>query len=132
MRTTNSGALPLIWASLIWNRAKAGPQFLTMIRLRLEQLTPPVGFRDDTSDVDMDDDDSMTAQDRDPADSASQSRQGQPSTGLIAPVPPKTATDSDLVQRFLNNPDLLRQLQLAQMNPSTPEEPLDPEAAQEL
>jgi hypothetical protein len=93
---------------------------------------PPVGFRDDTSDVDMDDDDSMIAHDREPVDLASQSSPGQLPTGLIAPAPPTTVTDSDLVQRFLNNPDLLRQLQLAQTNPSTPEEPLDPEAAQEL
>jgi hypothetical protein len=79
----------------------------------------------------MHDDDSMIAPDSDPEVTVQQPRQGQPSMGLIASFP-TTATDSDLVQRFLNNPDLLRQLQLAQMNPPTPEEPLDPEGAQEF
>jgi hypothetical protein len=85
---------------------------------------PPTspGFQGDYADEDMEDDDSMPPLDSNLADTVPQPRQDQSS-----PV-----TDSDLVQRFLNNPNLLRQLQLAQMNPSTPEEPLDPEGAQEL
>jgi hypothetical protein len=79
----------------------------------------------------MHDDDSMTAPDSGPVDTVQPPHPGQPSMGLIASVP-MPATDSDLVQRFLNNPDLLRQLQLVQLNPPTPEEPLDPEGAQEL
>jgi hypothetical protein len=93
-------------------------------------ILPPLGFRDDNSDDDMNYDDSTTVQDSDLVDTVQHPRQGQPLMGLITSFPP-TATDSDLVQRFLNNPDLLRQLQLAQMNPPTPEEPLDPEGAQE-
>jgi hypothetical protein len=93
-------------------------------------IPPPPGFRDDNLDDDMNEDASMTDQDSHSLDIIQQTHQAQPLLGLISTFP-TTATDSDLVQRFFNNPDLLRQLQLAQMNPPTPEERPDPKGARE-